>query len=71
MSFMSHQYGASIGLGDAWRKVKVRHAARRSPFARVAGPLGFAEGPVWNGEHVLFTDIPSDQILAFDPRTGS
>lgn len=39
-------------------------------FERVAGPFGFTEGPVWNGDRVLFTDIPSSRILAYDPSTG-
>ena len=28
--------------------------------------LGFAEGPVWRGDHLLFTDIPSSRIVRFE-----
>ena len=38
-------------------------------FERVAGPFSFTEGPVWDGERLLFTDIPTSRILAFDPNT--
>ena len=40
-------------------------------FERVAGPYSFTEGPVWDGERVIFTDIPPSHIMAFDPATGS
>lgn len=36
-------------------------------FERVAGPFGFTEGPVWDGDGVLFTDVPNDSILKYDP----
>ena len=39
-------------------------------FERVAGPFEFTEGPVWDGEAVLFSDMPSDQIYRYDPATG-
>ena len=29
---------------------------------RIAGGLGFTEGPVWRGDHLLFSDIPNDRI---------
>ena len=40
-------------------------------FEAVAGPFSFTEGPVWDGQRVIFTDIPPSRILAFDPETGS
>ena len=40
-------------------------------FERVAGPFSFAEGPVWMGEHLLFTDIPNSRIMKYDPITES
>jgi gluconolactonase len=40
-------------------------------FERVAGPYQFSEGPVWNGEAILFTDIPNDRIMRYDPKGGS
>jgi sugar lactone lactonase YvrE len=40
-------------------------------FELVAGPFGgTAEGPVWDGEAVLFTHIPASRILRYDPRSG-
>lgn len=39
-------------------------------FQRVAGPYEFTEGPVWDGEAVLFSDMPSDQIYRYDPETS-
>ena len=39
-------------------------------FETVAGPYSFTEGPVWDGERILFTDIPTSRIMAFDPTTG-
>ena len=39
-------------------------------FERVAGPFNFTEGPVWDGRHVFFTDIPSSRTLRFDPQSG-
>lgn len=31
-------------------------------FERIASGLGFTEGPVWRGDHLLFSDIPNDRI---------
>jgi len=40
-------------------------------FELVAGPLGgTTEGPVWDGEAVLFTHIPASRILRYDPKSG-
>lgn len=39
-------------------------------FEPVAGPFAFTEGPVWTGDAVLFSDIPTDRILRFDPSSG-
>ncbi|HUE75991.1 MAG TPA: SMP-30/gluconolactonase/LRE family protein [Chloroflexota bacterium] len=39
-------------------------------FDLVAGPFKFTEGPVWNGQSVLFSDIPNDRIMRYDPRSG-
>ncbi len=39
-------------------------------FERVAGPYSFTEGPVWDGDALLFTDIPSSRIMRYDPATG-
>lgn len=40
-------------------------------FERVAGPFDFTEGPVWMGDHLLFTDIPNSRIMRYDPKSGS
>ena len=40
-------------------------------FELVAGPYGgTTEGPVWDGESVIFTHIPESRLLRYDPRTG-
>lgn len=39
-------------------------------FGIVAGPFGFTEGPAWDGEALLFSDIPSSRILRYDPVSG-
>lgn len=38
-------------------------------FEVVAGPFKFTEGPVWNGDVLLFTDIPNSRIMAYNPKT--
>lgn len=38
-------------------------------FELVAGPFSFTEGPVWDGERIIFTDIPPSRIMTFDPAT--
>lgn len=37
-------------------------------FESVAGPYTFTEGPVWDGEGVIFSDIPTDRIMRYDVR---
>ena len=32
---------------------------------------GVSEGPVWDGEAILFTHIPSSRILRYDPDSGA
>ena len=39
-------------------------------FELVAGPFSFTEGPAWDGEVVLFTDIPNSHIMRYDPGSG-
>ena len=40
-------------------------------FELVAGPYGgITEGPVWDGQTLLFTHIPESRIMRYDPRTG-
>ena len=36
-------------------------------FEKVAGPFSFTEGPAWDGEAVLFTDIPNSCIMRYTP----
>lgn len=31
---------------------------------------GLTEGPVWTGDHLLFTNIPNNLIMCLDPATG-
>ena len=41
-------------------------------FELLAGPFGgTTEGPVWDGEAVLFTNIPANRILRYDPKSGA
>ena len=40
-------------------------------FELVAGPYGgTAEGPVWDGEAVIFSHIPSARLMRYDPKSG-
>jgi gluconolactonase len=39
-------------------------------FEMVAGPFSFTEGPAWDGEGMLFTDIPNNRIMRYAPATG-
>lgn len=39
-------------------------------FEIIAGPFGFTEGPAWDGEALLFSDIPTHRILGYDPASG-
>ena len=40
-------------------------------FEQVAGPYRFTEGPVWDGDALLFTDIPASRIMRFHPGDGT
>jgi gluconolactonase len=40
-------------------------------FEQVAGPFGFTEGPVWDGQALLFSDIPNHRVMRYDPATGA
>ena len=37
--------------------------APEAPIERIAGGLGFTEGPVWRGTDLLFSDIPNKRIV--------
>ena len=39
-------------------------------FEKVAGPFSFTEGPAWDGEAVIFTDIPNSRIMRYKPDCG-
>ena len=40
-------------------------------FELVAGPYnGTTEGPVWDGQALLFSHIPANRILRYDLKTG-
>jgi gluconolactonase len=36
---------------------------QEAPIERIAGGFGFTEGPVWRGDHLLFSDIPRNRIV--------
>ena len=38
-------------------------------FEQVVEPMEFTEGPVWDGEGVLFTDIPPGNLMRYVPET--
>ena len=41
-------------------------------FELLARPYGgVSEGPVWDGEAILFTHIPSSRIMRYDPDSGA
>ena len=40
-------------------------------FEKVAGPFDFTEGPAWDGEALLFTDIPKSRIMRYHPDSGA
>lgn len=41
-------------------------------FELVAGPYGgTTEGPAWDGQALLFTHIPGNRIMRFDPRSNA
>lgn len=39
-------------------------------FELVAGPVGFAEGPAWDGTGLLFSDIANGRVMRYDAATG-
>ena len=40
-------------------------------FELVSGPYGgTTEGPVWEGQNILFSYIPGSVIFKYDPNTG-
>ena len=39
-------------------------------FERVGGPFALTEGPAWDGNAVLFTDIPNNRIMRYRPSSG-
>jgi gluconolactonase len=39
-------------------------------FEPIAGPVGFAEGPAWDGSGLLFSDISNSRVLRYDAATG-
>ncbi len=40
-------------------------------FEQVAGPFDFTEGPAWDGEALIFADIPNNHIMRYDPQSGT
>ncbi len=39
-------------------------------FEQVAGPFDFTEGPAWDGNGLIFSDIPNSRLLRYDPASG-
>ena len=40
-------------------------------FELLMKPAGITEGPVWDGEHLYFTQIRSSRIWRYDPKSGA
>lgn len=64
----------SIGLAALPGEAAARKSLEEivSPDARiekVAGDFRFTEGPVWDGDNLLFSDIPADTIWKYTPGT--
>ena len=34
-----------------------------TPVERIAAGFRFTEGPIWRGDHLLFSDIPASRIV--------
>jgi sugar lactone lactonase YvrE len=48
-----------------------RLIASGAKVEKVAGDLGFTEGPVWHRDgYLLFTDIPNNKIMKWHPKEG-
>ncbi|MBV7339550.1 SMP-30/gluconolactonase/LRE family protein [Chloroflexi bacterium TSY] len=39
-------------------------------FELIAGPMGLTEGPAWDGNGLLYTNIPNSRIMRYDPASG-
>jgi gluconolactonase len=57
-------------VGPGWSGSAIGGNAMSWDFELVAGPFGFTEGPAWDGEAVLFTDMPNQRILRYSPGSG-
>ncbi|MBI2942517.1 MAG: SMP-30/gluconolactonase/LRE family protein [Chloroflexi bacterium] len=44
-----------------------RLVSESAPLERVASGFGFTEGPLWRGDHLLFSDIPNSRIVRWQP----
>lgn len=40
-------------------------------FEILLEPIGLTEGPLWDGESLLFTNIPNSRIMRFEPGTNA
>jgi gluconolactonase len=40
-------------------------------FEQVAGPFSFTEGPAWDGNGLLHSDIPNSRIMRYDVTSGA
>ncbi|MBM4437185.1 MAG: SMP-30/gluconolactonase/LRE family protein [Actinobacteria bacterium] len=52
---------ANVVLNDVSGRLKLL-VSPDAKLERIASGLWFTEGPVWRGDHLLFSDIPSDRI---------
>ncbi len=73
----------TFSAGDAGVAVQSGTIERKSPLMDAVAPpsvriekladgFKFVEGPVWNTQGVLlFSDIPNDAVMKWDPKTGA
>ena len=45
-----------------------RLVAESVVMERIAAGFGFTEGPIWRGDHLLFSDIPRNRIIRWEMR---
>ena len=44
--------------------------ADEARIEQIAGGFIFTEGPIWRGDHLLFSDIPNGRIVRWDEEPG-
>lgn len=70
-SIVGHAWAASAVRADLADEFS-RCVAPDASVTKVAGDLGFIEGPVWikDGGYLVFSDIPGDELKRWSPSGG-